>query len=75
MPVVVCLYAGRPFGQWHYVVIHRAEVRGDRVTFHWMDNGLYGRRDGGNPGLYTTRPRSLRSVFLWGAKAVVREGA
>ncbi len=70
MPVIVCVYAGRPFGQWHYVVVHRAEVTGERVTFHWMDNGLYGRRDGGNPGLFTTGPRRLRGLFPWGAKVV-----
>ncbi len=78
LPVVLRMYTGRPFGQWHYTALYRAErvKRGraaQRATFHWMDNGVYGRRDGGNPALFTTRARRVRSgMFLYGAKHVVR---
>ncbi len=78
LPVILRMYTGRPFGQWHYTALCNAERtrRGraaERATFHWMDNGVYGRRDGGNPALYTTRERRVRpGMFLYGAKAVVR---
>lgn len=73
MPLVVCLYAGRPFGQWHYTAIHRAETTKDTVQWHWMDNGLFGRRTDGNPGLFTTGRLGLRrGLFVYGATPVVR---
>ena len=59
------------------VVAHRAQYKShkqveswalDKIQVFWQDNGLYGRNDGDNPGLYNTDYRAIgESVFAFGA--------
>jgi hypothetical protein len=45
----------------------------DLMQFYWMDYGVYGRDNGGNPGLYSTAWREVGlSFFAWGAHRVVK---
>jgi hypothetical protein len=61
----------------HYVSLYKSQknvriFRPDQIEFYWQDNGLYGTRNGGNPGLYSTGFRSVGyNTFKWGAKRVV----
>ena len=75
MPIIIRMWSGNA---WHYVTLYKSEkkeLRGrpDKIKFYWQDNGTYGSRDGGNPGLYTTEWRDVgENIFSYGAKRVVR---
>lgn len=76
-PFILRLQAPRFIDGLHYTSIYKArkhEIRWqpDKVKFYWQDNGVYGRRNRGNPGLYGTRYSLIGGVYLFGAKRVVR---
>ena len=76
MPIVIRMYPD-DIGL-HYVTLYKSykQVRKwkfDRIKFYWQDNGVYGEKNGGNPGLYGTDYRAVgESAFLYGAKRVTR---
>lgn len=81
MPIVIRMALGvtNITSGLHYVSLYKSEkqVRSlarDLIRFYWQDNGLYGRRDGNNSGLYATDWRSIGALgmFYWGAKQVVK---
>ena len=72
------MYADDVLGGLHYTALYKSRKRErrlalDKMKFYWMDNGKYGRRNGGNPGLYGTGWRNVgQSFFHLGGKRVVR---
>ena len=78
MPIIIRMKSRRFQDGLHYTALYKSRKRNrrwrlDKIKFYWMDNGHYGRANGGNPGLYATRWRSVgQSFFFWGSKRVVR---
>ncbi len=77
-PIILCLKGPSFLDSLHYTTIYQAkrkEIRywPDKVKFYWQDNGLYGKRNGGNPGLYGTGYSLIRGYFAFGAKRVYRK--
>jgi hypothetical protein len=74
MPIVICMYPDE--AGLHFVTLYKSEkdVRDlafDRIKFYFQDNGLYGNKNDGNPGLYCTGWRDVgASFFTWGAERV-----
>ena len=72
-PIIICMYP-EDVGL-HHVALYKSEKKEinlgvDQIKFYWMDNGLYGRRNRGHPGLYSTGWRKILSLFTWGAERV-----
>ena len=76
MPIIIRMMGPQFIGSLHYVTLYKSqkEVRDwsfDRIQFYWQDNGVYGKLNGGNRGLYTTDWRKVgQSMFVYGAKRV-----
>ena len=76
MPIVIRMYPDK-IGL-HYVTLYKShkrvrKLKFDLMKFYWQDNGVYGDKDRGNPGLYATDYRAVgESFFLYGAKRVTR---
>ena len=79
MPIIIRFKGSGFTDGLHYVTLYKSEKdrrawRPDRIQFYWQDNGTYGKRDIGNPGLYKSEWRTigLSGSFKFGAKRVVR---
>ncbi|MBI2430338.1 MAG: hypothetical protein HYV29_16370 [Ignavibacteriales bacterium] len=79
MPIIIRMMSGGFLDGLHYVTLYKSEkdrriVRPDRIQFYWQDNGVYGKRNGGNPGLYKDPWRNigLTGSFKFGSKRVVK---
>lgn len=76
LPLIIRMYPDMP--GLHYVTLYKSfkDVRSmkfDTIKFFWQDNGLYGRKDGKNPGLYNTDDRAVgESQFAFGAQRVTK---
>jgi len=74
MPIIIRMGSGIAL---HYVTLYKSRKRArknafDKIKFYWQDNGTYGRKDGGNPGLHETEWKDVGEYrFPWGAKRVV----
>ncbi len=74
MPVIIRMYPN--LVGLHYVSLYKSRKWNhrwafDRIKFYWQDNSIFGKRNGGNPGLYGTGRRRVGwSIFLYGAKRV-----
>lgn len=78
MPIIIRM-KGRAFvDQLHYVTLYKSEKnvrdwKTDLIQFYWQDNGVYGRDDKGNSGLYKDNWRNVGTgFFTFGAKRVVK---
>ena len=78
MPIIVRMLASSFTDGLHYTVLYKSfkqerQWQVDRIRFYWMDNGYYGRKNAGNPGLYTTSYRNVGyNAFTFGTKRVRR---
>lgn len=77
-PIIIRMWGFEFLDGLHYTALYKTRYRKrrfrvDKIKFYWMDNGNYGRRNGGNPGLYGTGWRNVGiNVFPAGAKRVKR---
>jgi len=78
MPIIIRMLSPSFTDGLHYTALYKSykqerQWQVDRIKFYWMDNGVYGRRNSGNPGLYVTGYRNVGyNVFTFGTKLVRR---
>lgn len=76
-PFIIRMMGPSFIDQIHYVSLYKSrkwiiDWGFDKIKFYWQDNGTYGKKNGGNPGLYGTGKRKVgESVFTFGTKRVV----
>ena len=76
-PLIICMYPDKP--TLHYVSLYKSNKKirrwkFDKMKFFWQDNGLYGRKNKGNPGLYGTGYRNVgHSIFTFGAARILKK--
>lgn len=76
MPIIIRMFSPSFIDGLHYTALYKSRYwerrwRVDKIKFYWMDNGVYGRRNAGNPGLYGTGRRNVGyNVFPFGTKRV-----
>lgn len=82
MPIIIRMKASEFRDGLHYVTLYKSTKDGrslktDRIKFCWQDNGYYGRKDDGNPGLHVTGWRNVGTTgsFKFGSKRVVQLGS
>jgi hypothetical protein len=80
LPIIIRMYPDQ--AGLHYVTLYKSEkkdvrasitrpIAPDRIKFYWQDNGLYGRRNGGNGALYGTPWKDVQQhTFSFGAQRV-----
>jgi hypothetical protein len=78
MPIIIRMLAPNFLDGLHYTTLYKTYYKErslavDKIKFYWQDNGVYGRRNGGNPGLYGTSYRNVGyNIFPAGAKRVTK---
>lgn len=80
MPIIIRMKPAGLRDGLHYVTLYKSKKKNrrplkfDRIQFYRQDNGVYGTRNGGNPGLYKTPWRNVGPTggFTFGAKRVVK---